>query len=1024
MINRCKPRPLALVLLAASSLTALPAAAAEPALSTRSNFRIGTEGVLCSAQFKSTDPRATGMFDRAYGLTCRDAAAPVGSLVALRSRIDLARSAEGQVCATEAADRIEGIGAVRSVACRDEANKLDYRRYLVSRGSTDYLVEGLAGYDSVLRLALASVVLDRTQPGTVKVATTMVSDPAAFARIQAGALLSSGVRTEGYNRNNGGAFAESSEFFGSLAERGREDPVAVGEALVNQGLQQSNLGNHAAAVSLFDRAAVVISANDPILRRLLRNYRAAAELNRRSPDAALLQLASAVPEVERASERDALRSGQINEPIAFELNSEGDEARQLRTMDSVLTPEERAEILDAQAQALAGAAYRQQGKFDQASPALSSAASRIGAVRNGRVVSAGWLLADIAMEQALVAEARNDRAAAVAGFDRAITGIASVYPNSPALLSARARKAGLLVRLGDKDGAAKLFAEVVAESAEVPDGGAALRGLLGPYFALLAEQGTAEAAGAMFVAAQSRQRPGVAQTQAVLARQFSQGSDEASALFRLSVARSREIARAEQEVAKLKTEADSSAEARPRLAAAEGNLAALREEQTGLQSRLAAYPRYLALSRVGVDLPELQRQLRPGEAYWQLADTPSGVFAMLATPSGARVYRTGVDGADLASAVAAIRSSIARSDSGEVVTDPFDIARAHDLFNKLMGPVAAELASVRHLIVEPDGALLQLPLSALVTDAASGERYRAAQAKPGADPYDFRGVAWLGRDRQISTAVSARSFLDVRSVPASQARQIYLGLGGNAVPSARPVAAVADSCDWPLAAWQAPIATDELKRAETLFGPQRSQLVTGADFSDTALLAGQKLDDYRVVHFATHGLVTAPRPDCPPRPALLTSFGPGESDGLLSFREIFDLKLDADVVILSACDTAGLATVGASREAGVTSGGNYALDGLVRAFVGAGARSVVASHWPVPDDYGATRRLMGGLLGGAAGAPLAASLASAQRGLMDNRETSHPFYWAAFIILGDGARPLLPATLAAMEAGGSRAAGR
>ena len=71
-------------------------------------------------------------------------------------------------------------------------------------------------------------------------------------------------------------------------------------------------------------------------------------------------------------------------------------------------------------------------------------------------------------------------------------------------------------------------------------------------------------------------------------------------------------------------------------------------------------------------------------------------------------------------------------------------------------------------------------------------------------------------------------------------------------------------------------------------------------------------------------------------------------------------------MILSACDTAGLATVSASREAGVASGGNYALDGLVRAFVGAGARSVVASHWPVPDDYGATRRLMAGLLGGRA----------------------------------------------------------
>ena len=185
-------------------------------------------------------------------------------------------------------------------------------------------------------------------------------------------------------------------------------------------------------------------------------------------------------------------------------------------------------------------------------------------------------------------------------------------------------------------------------------------------------------------------------------------------------------------------------------------------------------------------------------------------------------------------------------------------------------------------------------------------------------------------------------------------------------------------------------------------------MISGAAFTDTGLLADPSLDDYRVLHFATHGLVTAPRPECPARPALVTSFGGEGSDGLLSFREVFDLKLDADVVILSACDTAGTATVGASREAGVTTGGNYALDGLVRAFIGAGARSVVASHWPVPDDYDATKRLISGLTNARQGQPLAGSLAQAQQGLMDDKRTSHPFYWAAFIILGDGAKPLLP----------------
>ena len=180
-----------------------------------------------------------------------------------------------------------------------------------------------------------------------------------------------------------------------------------------------------------------------------------------------------------------------------------------------------------------------------------------------------------------------------------------------------------------------------------------------------------------------------------------------------------------------------------------------------------------------------------------------------------------------------------------------------------------------------------------------------------------------------------------------------------------------------------------------------STVLTKDEFSDTAIAARADLAEYRILHFATHGLVTAPQPECPPRPALLTSFGDGDSDGLLSFSEIFSLRIDADLVILSACDTAGEATVGATREAGVTSGGDFALDGLVRAFVGAGGRTILASHWPVPDEYDATKRLISGLFAESS-ANAAGALRTSQIGLMDDANTSHPFYWSAFAVVGDG----------------------
>jgi CHAT domain-containing protein len=185
------------------------------------------------------------------------------------------------------------------------------------------------------------------------------------------------------------------------------------------------------------------------------------------------------------------------------------------------------------------------------------------------------------------------------------------------------------------------------------------------------------------------------------------------------------------------------------------------------------------------------------------------------------------------------------------------------------------------------------------------------------------------------------------------------------------------------------------------------EIVTGAAFTDDAIRSRTDLDRFRILHFATHGLVTAPRANCPTRPALLTSFGGEDSDGLLSFAEIFDLRLDADIVVLSACDTAERAGLAATAEAGISGGGDFALDGLVRAFIGAGARLVVASHWPVPDSYNATQRLITGLFTAAPGTSVAGALRQSERALMDDADTSHPYYWAGFAVIGDGAMPVI-----------------
>lgn len=1015
---------IALMLGAASA--AVPALAAETPVANRNSFRIGDAGVQCTAQSRPSDARLSGMFDRAYMLGCRDAAGPVGSLIAVRRPVDIATEpahtkAGTLTCKADEAVTIDGIGPVTSLTCRDDAAKLDYRRYAVTRGKTNYFVEGLAGYDPALRLALASVVTDKLQKGAIRVATTEISDAASFARIQAGLLDASSARAEAYARNNEGSFAQSGEFFDSLLARAGDDPAAMAEAIANSGLQQSNMSNFAAAERLFATAEQRAPRSDGVLQRLIRNYRAINQLNQRNGQAALAELAKPVASM-AVSESEELRTGLINMPLSLEINRESKTAQQIAEFGSGLRPAERATILDAQGNQLSAMALRMTGKLDEAERRLSEADAQIRSVRDGKLSSAGWLNAEIAIERGLVAEARGNRGAAGGAFDAAVAILAESYPESPMLLAARARKAAHLAKTGDAAGARALYQQIVEQSSNVSDSGTALKDLLAPYFELLARDGSPEAAAQMFRASQALQRPGVARTQAVLARQLSEGDGEASALFRLASARTRDIARTEAEIAVLAARPAPSPQEVEQLAAARSSLETMRADQTALVAQLNAYPRYKVLSPQQTDLAELRGALRPGEGYYKMMVVGDRIYAVYATQGSARALRLQPTKGMMADRVSTIRNSIARTENGEVVTDPFDVDSARALYLDLFGAADGDIQGLRHLVFEPDGPMLQLPPYLLITGTTGLDAYKARQKLPGADPFDMRGVEWLGRGREVSISVSPRSFLDVRAIAPSTARQAYLGLGNNAPVVAKPVAAVADECDWPVQTWQAPISAAELMTAQARFGAQNSALMTGAAFSDTALLQDGRLDQYRILHFATHGLVTAPRPDCPPRPALVTSFGGPGSDGLLSFREIFDLNLNADVVILSACDTAGAASASASREAGILTGGNYALDGLVRAFVGAGARSVVASHWPVPDDYNATQRLVSGLIGGQPGQPIAGALMAAQRELMDDKDTSHPFYWAAFIILGDGAKALVPARVAATSGGanGSR----
>ncbi len=1003
---------LALAIVAVSSASAINAAPGS--IATQNSFRIGggPNSVVCLAQSMASDPSLTNMFDRGYSIICRDASVPIGLLHTIRldGRDDPAQRlarlrADRASCAAAKNETLPDVGAVEILECKLVANPVVPYRVIQKRDARFfYSAEGLSGYDSALKIGLRTIVTDRPVKGEVDVALTGAGDPAAFARVQAGTLDRARALAEAYRRNNSGAYAESAEFFSAVTsgELGRAAQV---EAMTNEALQKSNLGHYAEADELLDRATKMLG-NDTLVARQLRNYRAMHLLNQGRAEDALAELDKPLPDMAEMPV-PAIRRLTIDKSIAARLNADSAATEQIGDGEAALQLDEKVQILDAQVDLLKGPANRLLGNLDKATQHLKSADTRLAGVRGGRLPAIVWMRSQVEGELGAIAEAAGKSEEAASHYRNSVTALEIDYPGTAVLQSARGRLAGFLLRQGQIDQATVIYREIIRANIGFSNATPGLSRLLAPFAELLLTRGTdPTVVSELFTTSQVMLRPGVAQTQAILARELSGGSDEASRLFRQSVTLTRQIERSRAELARLDLAGQVAATpvAPGTRTTLERQIGEFQRDQVITQASLAAFPQYRAISSDVLPLDELRTALKTGEGYYKLTVIDSLVFALFVTPNMTRAFRLDSNSNEIDDLVNRIRrTTTAISDE----LAPFDVGLSHQLYRKLFGPIDAEIGGLKHLIFEPDGAMTRITPNLLVREKANVDAYVRRVSAPGGDPYEFTGVNWLGRKLDISIAVAPRAFREMRAAPPTHASRPYIGFGENAPATARVLAASNGNeldCSPPLSAWSHPIAPDELRVARAMLGGA-SEVVIGTAFTDTNLKDRDDLKNYRVLHFATHGIVTPANPNCAAQPALMTSFGDQQSDGLLTFREIFDLRLDADLVILSACDTAGAASAEATRAAGLGSGGGMALDGLVRAFVGAGGRTVIASHWPVPDDYKATERLVSGLFSAPKGTATVTALRESQVKLMDARQTSHPYYWAAFSVIGDGLRP-------------------
>ena len=325
-------------------------------------------------------------------------------------------------------------------------------------------------------------------------------------------------------------------------------------------------------------------------------------------------------------------------------------------------------------------------------------------------------------------------------------------------------------------------------------------------------------------------------------------------------------------------------------------------------------------------------------------------------------------------------------------------ASAFQIYSTLVAPSAATLAG-KNLLIIPDGTLNSIPFEALLT--------RATPANGGVMAYD--SLAYLLREHAMSYSHSASLLRPSRAEPDGERSSELLAFApifphGVSLQST-------DRKDWQAQASEIsilrngtghlPDTRNEVEGIAGLFQRHQSlwarwfsappaKLMLASEASEHNLKA-QKLARFRFLHFATHGLLNQELPDLS---GILFADDPASSeDGILHAGEIYPLELNADLVVLSACETGAGKLV---RGEGLV--------GLAHAFLYAGAQNLLASLWQV-NDASTTRLMLSFYEGVLSGQSQAEALRRAKLGLIANASNSKfamPQYWAPFVLIGSG----------------------
>lgn len=466
--------------------------------------------------------------------------------------------------------------------------------------------------------------------------------------------------------------------------------------------------------------------------------------------------------------------------------------------------------------------------------------------------------------------------------------------------------------------------------------------------------------------------------------------------------------------------ADTSEAAIAERAAVTERLTADRARRAELAAGLdKSFPDYFGLVRPGaVPLETLQPLLAPDEVALLIVPGEDGTHIMAVTHDAVRWERSDWTATRVEAEVRRLlwfAGADVRPTNAEVADwqaevpgiDAFDRKTAHRLYQTLIAPVAGLIAGKRHLFVAGAGPLAKLPFSILVSAPPTGADD---------DPEALRKTHWFADDVALIHLPSIQALVLLRqSQQRAAAPERFLGIGdplldgqpqirerrggGGVAPDMMLANLREPTVDLTALRRLArlPGTATELKALATATGENSKSLRLGADARESWVRAAP-LDRYRILSFATHGIMAGEVGGAREAGLVLTppKAAQADDDGYLATSDVAGLSLNADWVILSACNTAS--DDGSAGAAG--------LSGLTRAFFYAGARAVLASHWPVLDAV--APQLAVATVTAAPGSSRAEALQAAMRAVRndathdkDGSSNALPAAWAPFVIVGD-----------------------